>query len=374
MWGDDSIGRRTCLRNMIASAGAVAGATALWPTTAHAAPKKLPLVAAFEGHEKEIHYLCFSRDGKSLVSASTDQTIRFWTLPESKPPFPKKFRSDRKDSSIIRCPQKELSPFISVLPDGQTLFVADWRGNYLREVGALHIRHWNIGDRKEEGTPPVVSIPSSGPMRGLSPDGRLMVISFTDNRKRSYVRLVDRTTGKEVVALPDNFKGGTSAWSFSPDTKRMVLGGAAIQSVQMWDLGSKKIDWAVRNPNELFVDGIVIPRYPRCLVMSAEGTRVLVVSDSHKIQIYDANNGNFLSSILARVPLSRVAMSRDNKFIAAAGIGWIFVWETKTNALVAFEKRGTRCNCLLFSPCGKYLAFDDLDNSVRLLAVESGGN
>jgi WD40 repeat protein len=57
-----------------------------------------------EGHSDEVTFAAFSPDGKSLASASRDQTLRFWDVETLKQRFVQKLKSGQNESAgVIEC-------------------------------------------------------------------------------------------------------------------------------------------------------------------------------------------------------------------------------------------------------------------------------
>jgi WD40 repeat protein len=66
--------------------GGTDGILRLWQCFKQYHPEKISeLIAELRGHRGPIQRVLFSRDGRSLISVSTDQTIRFWHLPTRRP-------------------------------------------------------------------------------------------------------------------------------------------------------------------------------------------------------------------------------------------------------------------------------------------------
>jgi len=80
------------------------------------------------GHKGWVRSLAVSPDGKVLVSASDDQTIKFWDLATGR-----NFRTVKGHSGPVRC--------VTFSPDGKRLASASWDRT---------VKLWEGGEKAEE--------------------------------------------------------------------------------------------------------------------------------------------------------------------------------------------------------------------------------
>jgi WD40 repeat protein len=68
-----------------------------------------------------------------------------------------------------------------------------------------------------------------------SPDGKLLLVSS----RRSYIRLFDAATYREVATLGD-YMFAAGAVAFSPDGRRMATGGTGSEAMNVWDFEGRE--------------------------------------------------------------------------------------------------------------------------------------
>jgi cytochrome c len=167
----------------------------LWPL-AGGAPRVL------EGHQQNVNGVAFAPDGRSLVSAGYDATVRIWPLASGAAP------------SIVTVPSALNA--VAVAPDGEIMTAgADGKVYLLSASGELK------GEIVAQTTP-IIAI-------AVSPDGRLLAAAGI----RGSVALIERASRTIVRALVGP---GLPVWSlaFMPDS-RMLLTGGTDRMVRRWD-------------------------------------------------------------------------------------------------------------------------------------------
>src|SRR5205085_417122 len=139
-----------------------------------------------KGHTDRVNSVCFSADGKTLASASSDQTVKVWDAGSGQQVFTLRVQTGPVTS-------------VCVSADGKVLATAS--------VSAVKV--WDARSGQQTFTLQGYTGPESV---CFSPDGKRFAIAF------GVVKLWDTTTWKEVLTL----KGaGGSVW-FSPDGKSLV--------------------------------------------------------------------------------------------------------------------------------------------------------
>ena len=172
----------------------------LWnPTTGN-------IISTLKGHQSEVWSVAFSPDGKTLATASGDNTINLW---------------NPTTGNIISTLKGHQTSVISVAfcPDGKTLATGSWDNT---------IKLWN---------PTTGNIISTlkGHQKGVysvafSPDGKTLATGNLDKT----IKLWNPTTGNIISTL----KGHQSwIWSvaFSPDGKTLAT-GSSDYTIKLWNL------------------------------------------------------------------------------------------------------------------------------------------
>ena len=153
------------------------------------------------GHSGTVESVAFSPDGKQVVSASSDETIKIWDL-----------SIGRGVQTIGGYPSNA-----AFSPDGQQIVSASYH----------EVKTWNVATGKELLTlhghsENVTSV-------AFSPDGKRIASGSWDET----VKLWDATTGKELLTLRGH-SGGVTSVAFSPDGKR-IASGSSDNTVKVWD-------------------------------------------------------------------------------------------------------------------------------------------
>lgn len=194
-----------------------------------------------DGHTNEVTRLVATADGKTLISASYDHTIRYWNLDappsgdaevildarsraeaakklgsKAPPPAPG-IQVKTQTAAQVLDAHREWILGLSMTPDGTTLLSGDdagavivWDRPAAKELRRWKVKGWVFG-------------------MALSPDARLALVAerfplvFTPADHHRGVRLWDATTGEVKHDLSDKYKAYIGAAAFSPDGQQLVL-------------------------------------------------------------------------------------------------------------------------------------------------------
>ena len=176
-----------------------------------------------QGHEKRVNWAEFSRDGKKIITASSDKTARIWDAESGK-----QLHALELPSYIVLT--------ASFSPDGQraltTVLFPDINGE-------ASCRLWDVATGKEIAA---IGSPNgtSAPLAQFSPDGRYVCAVVGPDGvgapKAEGLSFWDATTGKHLHRLRDFYYGSTPA--FSPDGSLLMTAGHLPRDgkgIQLWD-------------------------------------------------------------------------------------------------------------------------------------------
>jgi WD40 repeat protein len=352
------------------AAGNRAGVLLVWdlpeqPTKEPTAPSR-----KLEGHTNTINRLDASDDGKLLISASHDKTVRLWD-PDVEPTGSAEIvvDSEQREREAKKNPKGDAltRPGVKVVTQqAQHVFSGhrDWvKGLGLSrdqkrlitgdDSGLVYV--WDLADRKEVAKwngHPGNWVTSAC----LSPDGQTAFIgefcaprgSF--DRPPAQVRLFDVATGKEKldflkilypnVKVRDNSYGYATTWAafvaqglvaaeFSPDGKLLALGQGGetgTGKVHLMDVDSGKLVRSVSGHQSGVCD----------LTFSADGQYVLSAGRDTTVRICQVADGKEVAQLgkprggQFNDWLHAVALSPDQQWLVAADIsGRVFVWKTE---------------------------------------------
>jgi WD40 repeat protein len=297
-------------------------------------------------HSADVTFVAFRPDGKTLLTAADDNTIRLWDLGSGKeirrfvPPQPvavpqlpgKKGKAAADQEAEIQAAVQVMmvggnadSGFhLALAPDGKTL--AANNGNT--------IQLWEVDTGKELRQ---IQGPSSGLL--FSPDGRALAARGGNGT----IFLWATETGKEI-------------WKIEPPPRKdnggfvLVLGGGGRSEApgMAFTPDGKTLAAAIGNNN---------PEAPSTAI------KFLAVASGKETRQIKAPDGVFVSA---------VAFARGGKMLAFGGNNVVHVCEADGGKEIRQLKSPSGVAGLVFSPDGKTLAVRATNQRVRLWETESG--
>ena len=158
-----------------------------------------------------------TRDGKTVATGGTGETIRLWDV------------ASRKTVHLLNG-HKERVNFLAFSHDGKTLASAS-------EDGVIKL--WNVATGKEVNTVlvpgPLRSNINSGPCLAISPDFKTLAW----NVEKGNITVRDIASGKDLKPSPKH--GDWSAGlAFSADGKWLATAANGDPTIKVWDVASGK--------------------------------------------------------------------------------------------------------------------------------------
>jgi WD40 repeat protein len=260
------------------------------------------LVHSFAGKHKEgeAASLAFTPDGGRLASACVGN-VTVWDLATEK----ELFTRERSGTHAV------------FSPDGQTLAMA----GYSRDTEGhpmLRITFADAGTGEgERSTQPV-----HGQTTRLvySPDGRRVAAGAVLDMGYCLLRVWNAETGLLEAEFPMRTQH-ILGLAFSPDNQRLYAdsgGFATPAEVKCYDLTSQREVLSFRGHEETIFG----------LALSADGKRLVTVSADKSVRIWDAATGAELFSLRGPAAWTCVAMSSDNRYLAASANGkMVSLWD-----------------------------------------------
>ena len=285
-----------------------------------------------------VHCVRFSPDGKRIVSASRDKTVKVWDAESGQETLTLKGHTDGVLS-------------VGFSPDGK------------RIVSGSHDKTVKVWDAQTGQEMLTIVRGHSDPVRSVSfsPDGNRIV-----SGSYSEVKVWDAASGQEPLTLD-----GSSYASFSPDGKRIISGGGG---------GTVKVRDAQTGQEALALEGL--GREVTSMCFSADGRRIVCGSirldDRAKeigiVTVWDVESGQKTLTLKGHSgPVLSVSFSPDGKWIVGAGgfPGEIKVWSATTGQEELAQQIGGQITSVSFSPDGKRIVSGSLFGTVRVWSVKA---
>jgi WD40 repeat protein len=384
--GGAAAGWRTALGGplSIAALGAQPKLATGQPTVAPSAAN-LPIeIVPTVGHSEGITSAAFGPDGRTIISASWDKTLKLWSVADGR-----ELRTFKGDKSFNA---------VAFAPDGRTI-VAGGNDNALKfwdaasghELRALvaHDKPINavayspdgrtVVSASDDKTLKLWDAESGSEVRtftghaeavlavAFAPDGKTFVSGSNDKT----LKLWDASTGNLMRTLTGHTFQVTAV-AYSPDG-RSVVSGSYDQTLSLWDAASGRELHILRGRKIARPDlwpGI------NCVAFSPD-SRTLVSGGMDKVlRLWDAATGKELRTITRDDgdQIHAVAFSPDGRLILSADENAeMKLWDaTDGRELRALARHSAQVLCLAFSSDGRLIASGNLDNSLKLWDAPSG--
>jgi WD40 repeat protein len=362
--------------------------TQVW--TADGASLRLTL----RGHTQKVRHIAVSHDGRRIVTASDDRTVRMWAAETGEPLATLRGHTGSVTDVGFSADDKWI---VSASADGTARVWNAVAGDLLAtmqgHVGQVtHVEFSGQGRIVTVSSEPVarvwitaagerlVTIRSDNERLAtatLSPDGRWIATGTTTGT----IAVSSAIDGSSLFSVrPD--KGYVSEVGFSRDGERLVTNSGELR---VWNRADGRLLSVLRPSIDPVLRGVVGAQQP---VFSSDGRLIVAHTSDGSAHVWNVANGQELTTILDSRPISYMIVSPDGTRVLTAGDDKAAkVWSTTAGQLLfTLEGHTHPVNVAAFSPDGRRIvtgASDDRTTRVwnaltgrliRTIEADSGGH
>jgi WD40 repeat protein len=291
-------------------------------------------IATLIGHSNLVNSVAFSFDGLILASASDDNTIKLWHLETQKPIATLTGHSDLVNS-------------VAFSPDGKTLASAS---------DDKTIKLWNLETQKLIAT----LTRHSNEVRSVafSPDGKTLASTSDDHT----IKLWQLQSQKPIATLTGHSSKVNSV-AFSPDGLTLAS-ASSDKTIKLWHLQSQK-PIATLTGHSSKVNSVAF---------SPDGLTLASASSDKTIKLWHLQSQKLIATLTGHSSwVYSVAFSPDGLTLASASLDkTIKLWNLESQKPIAtLTGHSIWVSSVAFSPDGLTLASASGDNTIKLWNLQS---
>jgi WD40 repeat protein len=286
---------------------------------------QLNVVREIGTYGKRIEYIGFSKDGSTIASADTGNTVCIWE------------KSSGRQVGSLTTPApiaaQGTNRAIALSADGRTIAV----GMMDQTIGL-----WKLADSSK----PMILRGHQQQISALvfSPDGESLASAGRDRT----IHVWDVSRGQERQRLEGHHRW-VEALSYSPDGRRLYSGGQDC-IVRVWDLDSGKQIGPIGSPDDWIL----------AMAMSGDRKYLATGEPDGWIGLWEADTGNLLGRWKAHPRWVRaLSFSHDNKKLASTGVDEaVRIWtlpDGKPGGSLAVPGKATACGSCAYSEDGRLM-------------------
>jgi WD40 repeat protein len=313
-------------------------ATLLFAFAAAAGAQEPKLVIDPHGHQSLITDIAFTSDGKSIVSASVDATIRIWDIERDRPARAIWAPTGDGERGEIRA--MALSPDDRIIAAG---------GAYVHEPYAIRLHDFKTGNvlqllRGQESAVSALMF-SADSKRLASSDwsGKVIVWDLTQSPPKELYRYDESSavlgiaissdsrflaTGQENhrfrlydlkrrrTLIDENLSNEVWSLAFTPGEKSLVT--ATISGdIELWDIGRRQRVRSIAHVDDPVMNLLISPDGELLFTASGQGSREKL--NRHHCRVLRMSDGQMVHDQLQDNSAIALAISRDGRLFASAG-------------------------------------------------------
>lgn len=334
--------------------------TCCW-LVAQEAEKPKEVLVTYHGHQETVNGVAVSPDGKQLLTASFDKTIKLWDIATGKEI--RTFGGDKGHQNLVLG--------VTFAPDGRTFASASSDNT---------AKIWDVPLLK-----PVreTALTETGTAAAVSPDGKTAAAGAKDGS----IKVWSLAEGKDLFALKGHV-GSVSALSFHPSNPQTLASVGVDGTLRFWNLADGKpiavigahpgaaaaLQFA-SNGNTVYtasVDGMVKSwQYPpvasrpiphpdtvRAVAYSTDGNVMVTACLDKNVRVLNGDGAQTLRTLPTPNPVVSAAISGNgNNALTAAGTttGQLLLWGNDGKLIFQGAAHAGELTGLAFHPSGSPL-------------------
>ncbi|BDM78603.1 WD40 domain-containing protein [Acaryochloris marina] len=325
-------------------------------------------VQTLKGHSGPVSSVTYSPDGKTIATASEDQTVKLWS-------------TDGKELQTLKGHSDSVNS-VTYSPDGKTIATASSDGTVKlwsadgKEVQTLKGHNaWarsatyspdgqTIATASSDGTVKLWSADGkevqtlkghSAPVYSVtySPDGKTIATASSDGTVKLW-----STDGKEVQTLKGHSAPVYSV-TYSPDGKTIAT-ASADGTVKLWSTDGKEVQT---------LKGHSAPVYS--VTYSPDGKTIATASNDQTVKLWSADGKEVQTLKGHSAQVYSVTYSPDGKTIATTGNDWtVKLWSADGKEVQTLKGHNAWARSATYSPDGKTIATASSDGTVKLWSAD----